>query len=72
MSNAIFRMTRRCAHCGKQKPLAGSSRSGGAGRGAGNFICSDCTSHARVISGTGNAREQKQLDALIRALQVTP
>jgi hypothetical protein len=65
-------LTRRCAHCGKPKSLAGSTRTGGAGRGAGKFICADCLSHARVISGTGNAREQKQLAALIRALEVQP
>ena len=61
------RLTRRCERCQQHKPIAGSYQTRRAGRNT--FVCADCMSHARVISGTGNAREQRQLAQLIRALK---
>ena len=65
-------MKRTCSMCQRSKPIKGGRKVATSTRGTGNFICSDCISHARVISGTGNAREQKQLTALIRALATQP
>jgi hypothetical protein len=65
-------MNRTCTVCQRIKPIKGGRKVATSSRGTGQFVCADCTSHARVISGTGNAREQKQLAQLIRALSPQP
>jgi hypothetical protein len=53
-----------------QEPIKGGKRYG-AGQNGGPcvFVCADCARQARVISGTGNSSEQRELAALNRGLR---